>query len=65
MKTWLITSASSGLGTATARCVLEAGHNVVITARDAVRVKPLAEEFPNWVLPVALDLRTMLRSGPS
>ncbi len=61
MKTWLITGASSGLGAATARCVLEAGHNVVITARDAERVGSLAREFPNQTLPVALDLANDLQ----
>jgi NAD(P)-dependent dehydrogenase (short-subunit alcohol dehydrogenase family) len=31
---WLVTSAGRGLGEATAQAVLEAGHQVVATARD-------------------------------
>jgi NAD(P)-dependent dehydrogenase (short-subunit alcohol dehydrogenase family) len=31
---WLVTSAGRGLGEATAQVVLEAGHQVVATARD-------------------------------
>ena len=56
MKTWLITGASSGIGAALARAVLEAGHNVAVTARNAARVSALADAAPDRVLPIALDL---------
>jgi NAD(P)-dependent dehydrogenase (short-subunit alcohol dehydrogenase family) len=56
MKTWLITGASSGIGAALARAVLAAGHNAVVTARDATRVESLADGHPGRVLPIALDL---------
>lgn len=35
MSTWLITGCSTGLGRALAEAVIGAGHNAVVTARDA------------------------------
>ena len=56
MSTWLITGCSTGLGRALAQAVIGAGHNAVVTARDAAAVAELAESAPERVLAVALDV---------
>ncbi len=56
MSTWLITGCSTGLGRALADAVIGAGHNAVVTARDATRVADLADATPERVLAVALDV---------
>lgn len=56
MSTWLITGCSSGLGRALAEAVIDAGHNVVVTARDVTTVAELADATPDRVLAVALDV---------
>ena len=56
MSTWLITGCSSGLGRALAEVVIAAGHNAVVTARDAARVADLAEGNSDRVLPLPLDV---------
>ena len=56
MPTWLITGCSTGLGHALAEAVIGAGHNAVVTARDAAKVAALADTAPDRVLPVALDV---------
>ena len=56
MSTWFITGASSGLGAALARAVLDHGDNVVITARDLGHVRDLAGAYPNSALAVPLDV---------
>ena len=56
MSTWLITGCSTGLGRALAEAVIGAGHNAVVTARDAAKVADLAEAAPQRVLAVALDV---------
>lgn len=56
MSTWLITGCSTGLGRALAEAVIGAGHNAVVTARDAAAVADLSEETPDRVLAVALDV---------
>ena len=56
MSTWLITGCSTGLGRALAEAVIEAGHNAVVTARDAAKVSDLADTAPQRVLPAALDV---------
>lgn len=56
MSTWLITGCSTGLGRALAQAVTGAGHNAVVTARDAAAVADLAESAPERVLAVALDV---------
>ena len=54
--TWLITGCSTGLGRALAEAVIGAGHNAVVTARDATKVADLAEPAPERVLAAALDV---------
>jgi NAD(P)-dependent dehydrogenase (short-subunit alcohol dehydrogenase family) len=56
MSTWLITGCSTGLGRALAEAVIGAGHNAVVTARDASKVAELADANPERVLAVALDV---------
>jgi NAD(P)-dependent dehydrogenase (short-subunit alcohol dehydrogenase family) len=56
MSTWFITGCSTGLGRALAEAVIGAGHNAVVTARDAAKVADLADTAPDRVLAVALDV---------
>jgi NAD(P)-dependent dehydrogenase (short-subunit alcohol dehydrogenase family) len=56
MSTWFITGSSSGLGRDLARAVLDAGHNAVVTARNADSVRDLTEAHPDKALAVALDV---------
>jgi NAD(P)-dependent dehydrogenase (short-subunit alcohol dehydrogenase family) len=56
MSTWLITGCSTGLGRALAEAVIAAGHNAIVTARDAAKVADLTEAAPDRVLAVALDV---------
>ena len=55
-KTWLITGASSGLGYALAKCVLEKGDCVVMGARTLPAMSDLAARFPNTALALTLDV---------
>jgi NAD(P)-dependent dehydrogenase (short-subunit alcohol dehydrogenase family) len=54
--TWLITGCSTGLGRSLAEAVIAAGHNAVVTARDASKVADLAEQDPDRVLGLSLDV---------
>jgi NAD(P)-dependent dehydrogenase (short-subunit alcohol dehydrogenase family) len=56
MSTWLITGCSTGLGRALAEAVIDAGHNAVVTARDAGRVADLAEGKTDRVVALPLDV---------
>ena len=56
MSTWLITGSSSGLGRDLAGAVLDAGHNAVVTARNADSVRDLTQAHPDKALAVALDV---------
>ena len=56
MTTWFITGASSGLGAALARAVLDHGHNAVITARNTGQVQGLADAHPDSALVLPLDV---------
>lgn len=56
-KNWLITGCSEGgLGAGIARTILEAGDNVVVTARNIAKVKTLAEDFPDTAFAATLDV---------
>jgi 3-oxoacyl-[acyl-carrier protein] reductase len=51
-RTALVTGASRGIGLACARALAQAGHRVVLAARDQARLEQAASEIPNssWVL---------------
>ena len=55
-QTWLITGSSRGLGRALAEAVLEAGHNLVATARNPEALRDLVDRYPERARAVALDV---------
>jgi NAD(P)-dependent dehydrogenase (short-subunit alcohol dehydrogenase family) len=54
--TWLITGSSRGFGRALATAALEAGDQVVATARNPGQVADLVEQYPDRALPVMMDV---------
>ncbi|HEX4831957.1 MAG TPA: SDR family NAD(P)-dependent oxidoreductase [Trebonia sp.] len=56
-RTIFVTGASSGFGAATARRFAAAGARVIASARRAERLRDLAAELGDQVLPVTLDVR--------
>lgn len=56
MATWLITGASSGLGAALARAVLDRGDNAVVTARNTDHLQDLVDAHPRNALAVPLEV---------
>jgi len=56
MSTWMITGCSTGLGRHLADAVLQAGHHVIVTARDLDDIADLLQRFPDTTLGVALDV---------
>jgi NAD(P)-dependent dehydrogenase (short-subunit alcohol dehydrogenase family) len=56
MTTWFITGASSGLGAALARAVLDNGDNAVVTARDAAHLHEIVAAYPQTALAVSLEV---------
>ncbi|MFJ9348677.1 SDR family NAD(P)-dependent oxidoreductase [Streptomyces sp. NPDC101237] len=54
--TWFITGSSRGFGRDLAIAALEAGDNVVATARRPAGLDDLVEKYGDRVLPVALDV---------
>lgn len=56
MSRWLVTGCSTGIGREIARCALEAGHQVVVTARRTEDIADFAENFGDLVLLRALDV---------
>jgi len=56
MPTWLITGASSGLGAALARAVLDRGDNAVVTARNTDHLQDLVNAHPETALAVSLEV---------
>ncbi|CAN5902676.1 SDR family NAD(P)-dependent oxidoreductase [soil metagenome] len=55
-KTAIVTGASSGIGKATARRLVESGCNVVLAARREERLNDLASELGDQALPVPTDI---------
>lgn len=55
-KVWFITGASSGLGFALAKTVIEAGHKVVITARRTELLEELSKGHEDHVISLYLDI---------
>jgi NADP-dependent 3-hydroxy acid dehydrogenase YdfG len=56
MSVFLITGASSGIGAATARQAVKAGHQVVLAARSAEKLDALARELDGSVVAVECDV---------
>jgi NAD(P)-dependent dehydrogenase (short-subunit alcohol dehydrogenase family) len=56
MTTWFITGSSRGFGRALVEATLEAGHQVVATARKPEQLQDLAATHPQRLLAVALDV---------
>lgn len=56
MSTWFITGCSTGLGRHLAEAVLDAGHQVAVTARTVADVSDLVERFPGTALAIPLDV---------
>ncbi|MBB3234184.1 oxidoreductase [Phyllobacterium endophyticum] len=55
-KVWLITGSSRGLGRSLAEAVLQAGDNLVATARDPSQLSDLVERHGDRVRALALDV---------
>lgn len=55
-KTWFITGSSRGLGRAIAERALQAGDNVVATARHTDALNDLVEKYGENLYPLALDV---------
>lgn len=56
MSRWLITGCSTGIGREIARCALEAGHQVAVTARRTADVEDFVHTFGDAALPLPLDV---------
>ncbi|NSY93884.1 SDR family NAD(P)-dependent oxidoreductase [Agrobacterium tumefaciens] len=56
MKTWFITGANRGIGLGIARSALEAGDQVVATARNAASIQSALSDNPDRLLAVTLDV---------
>ncbi|GAB3768259.1 SDR family oxidoreductase [Spirosoma horti] len=53
---WFITGSSRGLGRSLTEAVLAKGDNVAATARNPDQLAALAEQYPNQLLPIQLDV---------
>jgi NAD(P)-dependent dehydrogenase (short-subunit alcohol dehydrogenase family) len=53
---WLITGSSRGLGRALSEAVLQAGHQLVATARDPAQLEDLARQFGKSICVTSLDV---------
>lgn len=56
MKTFLLTGSARGLGRSIATSILEAGHQLIATARDPDQLRDLVARHADRILPVALDV---------
>ena len=60
-KTWLVTGSSRGLGRALAEAVLDAGDNLVATARNTDGLEDLVERYATQVILRSLDVTDLRR----
>jgi NAD(P)-dependent dehydrogenase (short-subunit alcohol dehydrogenase family) len=56
MKVWFITGTSRGFGREWAEAALERGDSVAATARNVASLDDLAAQYPDALLPIALDV---------
>ncbi len=56
MQTWFITGSSRGFGRALVQAALDAGDQVVATARRPEQLAKFAEQYGDRILPLALDV---------
>ncbi len=56
MARWFITGCSTGIGREIARCALEAGHQVAVTARRTADIADFAETYGDAVVVLPLDV---------
>ncbi len=63
MSTWFITGSSRGLGRALVEAALDAGHQVVATARRPDQLQDLAAAHADALLAVALDVTDPAAAG--
>jgi NAD(P)-dependent dehydrogenase (short-subunit alcohol dehydrogenase family) len=55
-RTWFVTGSSRGLGRSVVEAALEAGDNVIATARKPAQLGDLVAKYGDRVMPVALDV---------
>ncbi len=55
-KVWLITGCSTGFGRELATNALEAGHKVVVTARNPKDIEDIVSKFTDTSIAVQLDV---------
>jgi NADP-dependent 3-hydroxy acid dehydrogenase YdfG len=55
-KIWLISGSNTGLGRSIALKVLQAGHQLVATARDVSQLDDLVSEYSGQVKPARVDV---------
>lgn len=53
---WLVTGCSTGIGREIARCALEAGHRVAVTARRVEDIADFVDEFGQRAIALPLDV---------
>jgi len=60
----VVTGASSGIGEATARALLAAGHRVALLARRGDRIHALADELGSGAVAIEADVTDAIHSSP-
>ena len=53
---WFITGCSTGFGRELSKILLSRGYRVVVTARDAAKVRDIVEAYPETALALSLDV---------
>jgi len=53
---WFITGCSTGFGRELSKILLSRGYRVVVTARDAAKVRDIVEAYPDTALALSLDV---------